>query len=392
MSLTVTGPNGDDTLTRTDYINVAALPPPVADFSGTPLSGTAPLSVSFIDTSTGPITGWSWNFGDGGVSSDQNPTHLYTEVGNYTVSLTVTGPNGDDTLTRTGYINVAAPPPPVENCSNSLDDDGDLLVDCDDPDCNTDPSCTSPTSLVYFTFINNTTVPGVGLINDEDIVMLDPSSGQWTLYFDGSRVGVGSTDINALHVREDGSILLSFNNPVTVSDLGLVDDSDVVLFIPSATGAATDGVFETYLDGSEVGLTTNGEDIDGIHELADGTLMVSTTGTLREAGTVGRDEDVLLLAPGTGTWQILFDGSDLGFGAGGSGDLNAISFDETTGGTLYFSTSGTTGVVGTGANEDVSQFDGSFGPSTAGTLSLFLDLNSFGIDASENVDGFSLSR
>jgi len=81
-------------------------PPPVANFSGSPTSGCAPLTVNFADLSTGDITSWDWTFGDGGTSTAQNPSHQYTSTGIFTVSLTVTGPGGNDTETKTGYITV----------------------------------------------------------------------------------------------------------------------------------------------------------------------------------------------------------------------------------------------------------------------------------------------
>lgn len=81
--------------------------PPSADFTGTPTSGTAPLSVAFTDESTGGPTSWSWNFGDGTTSSEQNPIHTFA-AGTYTVSLTVANANGSNTVTKTSYISVAS--------------------------------------------------------------------------------------------------------------------------------------------------------------------------------------------------------------------------------------------------------------------------------------------
>ncbi|MBU1319037.1 MAG: S8 family serine peptidase [candidate division Zixibacteria bacterium] len=80
--------------------------PPVANFSGSPTSGTVPLTVNFTDLSTGSVTSWSWTFGDGGTSTAQNPSHQYTSANTYTVSLTVTGPGGSDGETKTNYITV----------------------------------------------------------------------------------------------------------------------------------------------------------------------------------------------------------------------------------------------------------------------------------------------
>ena len=84
---------------------------PVASFTVTPSTGTAPLGVHFDDTSTETdASWWRWTFGDGTTSSAQNPDHTYTEPGSYTVSLTVTNTNGSDTVTRTSVVTVAAPP------------------------------------------------------------------------------------------------------------------------------------------------------------------------------------------------------------------------------------------------------------------------------------------
>ena len=110
VTLAVSGAGGSDTLTRANYIAVTE-PPPVAGFTAHPTSDDRPLMVVFTDTSIGTITVWDWAFGDEGVSSQQNPTHTYTSAGVYTVSLTVSGPGGSDTLSRTNYITVTEPPP-----------------------------------------------------------------------------------------------------------------------------------------------------------------------------------------------------------------------------------------------------------------------------------------
>lgn len=82
---------------------------PTADFAGTPLSGMAPLAVAFTDASTGEPTSWSWNFGDGGASTLQNPSHTYAVPGVYSVSLTATNSLGSSSKTRTDYVTVTAP-------------------------------------------------------------------------------------------------------------------------------------------------------------------------------------------------------------------------------------------------------------------------------------------
>src|SRR5258708_19264087 len=62
-----------------------------ADFTANPASGQAPLMVQFTDQSTGTITAWDWNFGDGSAhSSVQNPSHTYNTPAAFTPTLTIT--------------------------------------------------------------------------------------------------------------------------------------------------------------------------------------------------------------------------------------------------------------------------------------------------------------
>jgi len=100
---------GSDTETKTDYITASAILPPVAEFSAIPTSGNQPLDVQFTNLSSGIINTYSWNFGDGGTSTDENPSHIYNIAEDYTISLTVTGPGGTDTETKPFYIEVNDP-------------------------------------------------------------------------------------------------------------------------------------------------------------------------------------------------------------------------------------------------------------------------------------------
>ena len=79
-----------------------------ADFSAEPTKGEGTTLVSFTDLSTGEITRWEWDFdGDGVVDSTaQNPKEYYRTDGTFTVSLTVSGPGGEDTLTKKDYISI----------------------------------------------------------------------------------------------------------------------------------------------------------------------------------------------------------------------------------------------------------------------------------------------
>jgi len=75
-----------------------------ANFSADPTSGPAPLRVHFTDRSTGTIDSWYWRFGDGFSSDEQNPSYTYSDTGSYTVTLSVTGPDGSDEDVKTDYI------------------------------------------------------------------------------------------------------------------------------------------------------------------------------------------------------------------------------------------------------------------------------------------------
>jgi PKD repeat protein len=71
-----------------------------------PISGVAPLTINFTDTSSVGNTSWLWLFGDGNTSTDQNPLHTYTADGTYVVTLTATGPLG--TLSFQDIVTVGA--------------------------------------------------------------------------------------------------------------------------------------------------------------------------------------------------------------------------------------------------------------------------------------------
>jgi len=83
---------------------------PAAAFAGSPLSGNAPLTVSFTDQSTGFPSAWLWDFGDGGASTAQNPSHQYATPGTYTVSLAVSNACGNDSEQKLNYVVVQSAP------------------------------------------------------------------------------------------------------------------------------------------------------------------------------------------------------------------------------------------------------------------------------------------
>ena len=106
--------------TESSLSNLLTYPPidavsttdPTSPISAAPLNGTAPLTVSFnAGSSTGSITSSQWNFGDGTTGTGTTTSHVFTQAGNYTVTLTVSDSQG---LTSTANIavSVASAPPP----------------------------------------------------------------------------------------------------------------------------------------------------------------------------------------------------------------------------------------------------------------------------------------
>jgi PKD repeat protein len=109
VGLTISAPGGLAVETKGEYVFVTAPPAPEAAFDAAPTSGTLPLTVAFTDTSSGDVTAWLWDFGDGTWSSQTNPTHVYTSPGSFGVTLTVTGPGGSDAATKSALVSVLAP-------------------------------------------------------------------------------------------------------------------------------------------------------------------------------------------------------------------------------------------------------------------------------------------
>jgi len=246
---------------------------------------------------------------------------------------------------------------------------------------------------LFFSVENNVTLAALE-VADEDIVQFDGTD--FSLLFDGSDVGLGSATLSAFDVISDTEILMSFSDTVTLSGVGTVDHSDVVKFTATSLGDQTTGTFSLYLDGSDVDLTRNGEGIDALTLLPDGSLLISTKGVIRVAGVNGADEDIVQFTPTTlgedtaGSWAFFFDGSDVGLADDNGEDVNAISLTPT--GQLMFSTDGGFQALGqSGSNADVALFTASStGDVTTGSFDpeLFFEGSEFGLF--DNLSGVDL--
>ena len=208
----------------------------------------------------------------------------------------------------------------------------------------------------YFSSTVNGTANGVGF-QDEDILAYDVDSDTWSIYLDGSDVGLGGNgvDIDAFTVRDDGSVLLSLAADTSVGSLGVVDDADVLLFVPTSTGPSTSGEFSMYFDLSDLGVSTK-TDIDALDELPNGDLLLSIRNNMWVGPDLILDEDVWQLRitstgeDSSGTLTQYFDGSDVGLSGSNYRDTNALFVDETVS-EVWISTRGTTDLNGASGNQ-----------------------------------------
>jgi hypothetical protein len=188
-------------------------------------------------------------------------------------------------------------------------------------------------STFYVSFSNNAgvTLPGVGTVQDEDIVRYN--GGVWSWYFDGSDVGLTTADEDV-----DAFDVVPGTNDVLISTLGNVGvpgvtglDEDLLRCTGGARGAATTcTAWSLYFDGSDIALTANSEDVDGASAWNGGVFLTTLDAFSATSGAntiAGAGTDVFgCLAPTTGLntacggFVRLFSGADYGL----LGNLDAI--------------------------------------------------------------------
>ncbi|MEM7276354.1 MAG: hypothetical protein AAF547_24990, partial [Actinomycetota bacterium] len=205
----------------------------------------------------------------------------------------------------------------------------------------------------YLSLATDGTVDGIGYA-DEDVLQFDPGTDTWSLHLDLSDLGVAaSNDLDALHLLDDGTVLFSLAAPATLAGVGVVDDSDVISLDPSSTGPETAGVMTLAFDGSTVGLTTSGEDVDAVTIDQQGSIVISTLSAFNGVGLSGADEDLVIVDGGTLSMGL--DGSRLDLRATGE-DVAAAAIDRN--GDILLSTAGGYSVPGTtGQRSDVLACD-----------------------------------
>ena len=95
-------------LTASHTVSISAGGTTTAEFSFDPVTPIVGQSVSFADLSTGSPTSWSWDFGDGAKSTQQNPSHTYSAAGSKKVALTATANSTPSSVTKTIQVQASA--------------------------------------------------------------------------------------------------------------------------------------------------------------------------------------------------------------------------------------------------------------------------------------------
>jgi hypothetical protein len=286
---------------------------------------------------------------------------------------------------------------------NDFDDDGrphaggfDIGAD-EQPGTLPSPSCAPPGAVLGLYFSTNSNTPPPGVINgdDSDIYTWDGIS--FGRLVDATTVGVaGGADVDALVVVDSDTFYVSFKNDGLVLPGPLtVNDEDVARY--------DGGVWSLYFDGSDVGLGDNGgEDVDAFEILPDGSVIISTDGNptipALAGGITEADEDLLRCVGTFGptttcAWSVYFDGSDIGLNSSGAEDVDGVAVvGNDTGVDIYLSTNGsfaTTGGFFGGGGDDVWVcHSATTGPvSACASYSTFY--NGAGL-ASDDLDAFDL--
>lgn len=242
----------------------------------------------------------------------------------------------------------------------------------------------STNNSLYLSFDRSGSVGGVSF-RGEDIVYYNGLSNSWSLYFDGSDMGL-SANLNAFTILHDGTILMSFAaSMVDIPGVGPVTSNDIVRFHPVTTGSNTLGTFSLVFDGSDVEMASTSENIDALSVDANGRLILSINSQLRTSSLNAEDEDLFAFnaasfgAITAGTFELVVDGGDIGLD---NEDIDGVWMDDITG-DIYLSTEGSFN-VGTvsGQDQDVFVFvPTATGDPTSGNYqpALYFDGSAYGL-------------
>jgi hypothetical protein len=287
----------------------------------------------------------------------------------------------------------------ADSCSSTLGCQHTPIAvgSCDDGDgCTTGDSCqaggvcggTCPSPYLLFVPDANVTLSSVAF-TPQDIIAFDFATDTYSMYLDGSDVGV-TQRIDAVHVMPSGQVLLSFDAQMTIAGLTggpngtTVEASDLVRFVPTSIGPTTAGSFVFAFDGSDVGIA--GNSIDDVSMLPNGDYLFSLANGQFIGGLQVENEDVVSFtatsigATTAGAFAPYFDHS---------ATTPSFTFNvdgahyRASDGLLLLSSSGT--VTGVAEDEDVYAYN-----LTTGAFSMVFDGSAHGFTG--DVNAISLAQ
>jgi hypothetical protein len=179
-------------------------------------------------------------------------------------------------------------------------------------------------------------------VDDSDIVKFEAISlgpdntvGTFSLFFEGAAVGLRTNraNVDALTLLSDGTLLISTESRVKVAGSSRdikAEAEDILAFTPAAPGDYSRGDWSLYFDGSNVGIRSGSEDIDGLAGGPEGEIYLTTSGKFSMKGLAGSGEDVFMYTPISSgnvmasnfSTTLFFDGREFGLARN---DVDAIS-------------------------------------------------------------------
>ncbi len=218
-------------------MNVSILP--IADFTASETTGTAPLTVGFEDGSFGPVEDWHWDFGDGSTSTEQNPVHTFGS-GDFTVNLTVTNSNG----TSSQQLNVRVAEP--LSCTTSPEDTELISIYGEE----TNFSATANILSSFSWYIDGEPISGNGITmssNDDDSSCLSFCAINTSEYIDQDDFFVEDYNISVVVSNETTGMSDTFSWDWTVTNSSAAEDGEEILFVISQVPEITSSGNMSYV-------------------------------------------------------------------------------------------------------------------------------------------------
>ncbi len=229
---------GRTAITKYNYITVTGLTRPIASFTSKKVSVPKSLTIEFTDTSIGKPTAWFWDFGDENSSIEQNPTHTYSEAGNYTVSLIASNENStNSTFSVINAFKTTGPFAYITNSNNVsvIDTATDKVVDIIGIGSSASGIAVNPEGTKVYVASGNNTVFVIDPNTSKVIATVNGlnSPSAITITRDGKRVYVANWGHGAIFENGTVSVIDTATNTII--------DTVIVGSLPQGVAVSPDG-------------------------------------------------------------------------------------------------------------------------------------------------------